>query len=185
MIPRGYISIREALNRVGRELFGPDWTGEEHKARRGLISEDEWLKRKDSAQARGSGAPGSGRETVPRPPVKATPHSTGNPSDPRYQEEYRAHERYAEACDRLRGLLEAGDREAAILDPWSGTLHRASTAMWRRSGADRMIKEGRAPLPRSPNRGRLLVKDLEASAPAKPIPRAKMEEAIKALRAKT
>jgi hypothetical protein len=76
MIPRGYISIREALNRVGRELFGPDWTGEEHKARRGLISEDEWLKRKDLAQARGSGAPGSGRETVPRPPVKATPHST-------------------------------------------------------------------------------------------------------------
>jgi hypothetical protein len=43
----GYISIREALNRLGRELFPTEWTGEEHKARRGLISADQWLKIKD------------------------------------------------------------------------------------------------------------------------------------------
>jgi hypothetical protein len=56
VIPRGYISIRDALNRVGRELFPSDWTGEEHEARRGLISEDEWLKIKDVPPARGSRA---------------------------------------------------------------------------------------------------------------------------------
>ena len=42
-VPGGYISIREALNRLGRELFPSDWTGEEHKAHSGLIGEDEWL----------------------------------------------------------------------------------------------------------------------------------------------
>jgi hypothetical protein len=43
-VPRGYISIREALNRLGRELFHSEWTGEEHKARSGLINPDEWVK---------------------------------------------------------------------------------------------------------------------------------------------
>ncbi len=32
-VPSGYVLIREALNRVGRELFPSQWTGEEHKAR--------------------------------------------------------------------------------------------------------------------------------------------------------
>src|SRR5260221_14246248 len=68
--PRGYISIREALNRVGRGLFPSDWTGEEHKAPGGLLSEDDWLKLKDLPRLRGSGAPGSGatlREPVAKP----------------------------------------------------------------------------------------------------------------------
>ena len=43
-VPNGYFPIREALNRLGRELFPSEWTGEEHKARRGLISEEEWLR---------------------------------------------------------------------------------------------------------------------------------------------
>jgi hypothetical protein len=32
-VPNGYLSIQEALNRLGRELFPLEWTGEEHKAR--------------------------------------------------------------------------------------------------------------------------------------------------------
>jgi hypothetical protein len=39
-------------------------------------------------------------------------------------------------------LLEAGGLEAAILDPFNGILHRASTALWH--DADRMIEKGRA-----------------------------------------
>jgi hypothetical protein len=54
-------------------------------------------------------------------------------------------------------LLEAGQLEAAILDPWTGKLHQASASMWRRFGADRMIEKG---IPRSPNTGKLLVKRL-------------------------
>jgi hypothetical protein len=30
-VPNGYLSIREALNRLGRELFPSEWTGEEYK----------------------------------------------------------------------------------------------------------------------------------------------------------
>ena len=48
-VPSGYLSIRDALDRLGRELFPSAWTGEEQKARRGLISEEEWLKNKDLA----------------------------------------------------------------------------------------------------------------------------------------
>jgi hypothetical protein len=173
-VPGGYISIREALNRLGRELFPSDWTGEEHKARSGLIGEDEWLRIRDLPPARGGGAPISG----------AAQEKRGDPSDPAYQAEYRANKRYAEACDRLRVLLEGGDRKAAILDPWTGTLHRASTAFWRRHG--HMIERGEAPIPGSPNTGRLLVEVFaEASAPARPLPQAKIREAIDALNAKT
>jgi hypothetical protein len=187
VVPSGYISIREALNRVGRELFPSDWTGEEHKARRGLISEEEWLKTKNVPRARGSGATGSGamlRKTVATP-VTATPHATGDPADPAYQEEYRASERHAAARDRLRVLLERGDLEAVILDPWTGALHRASTAVWRRLDADRMLQAEQARLPGSPNTGSLFIKQFaEPSVPVKPLPPARIGEAIEALREK-
>src|SRR6516225_9161124 len=78
-VPSGYLSIHEALNRLGRELFPSAWTGEEHKARRGLISEEEWSRIKDLPPPRGGGA---GMET-PRsnPARKAAPHSSLDPSD--------------------------------------------------------------------------------------------------------
>ena len=95
--------------------------------------------------------------------------------------EYRAGQRYEAARDRLRVLLEIGDREAAILDPFTGQMHRAAKTLWRRSGADRMIKKGRAPIPGSPNTGSIIIKEFRAAVPAKPIPGAKIREAIKAL----
>jgi hypothetical protein len=118
-VPSGYLSIREALNRVGRELFPLEWTGEENKARRGLMSEEEWLRIKDLPPASGSGAgiePGLKRSKDAGP---------SDPSDPAYQEEYRARTRYTDALDRLRQSLEAGQLEAAILDPWSDQPHVA------------------------------------------------------------
>ena len=129
-VPSDYLSMRDALDRVGRKLFQAAWTGEEHKARRGLISEVEWLRIKDLPPARGGGA------GIERPPSTKplTPHSTGDPSDPLYQEEYRARERYIDAQDRLRQMLEAGELEAAILDPWTGNcikprLHCGASTM--------------------------------------------------------
>jgi hypothetical protein len=185
--PRGYISIRQALDRLGRELFPSDWTGEELKARRGLLSEGEWLRIKDVPPARGSGAPGSAvrhGERLASPPVSARTRS--DPSDPSYQAEYRASERRAAAGQRLRQMLEAGDLEAAILDPWNGGLHRASASLWRRHDAGRLIDKGRAPLPGSPNMGQLLVEDFaEASPPSKPIPAAKLRDVVKVLQEKT
>jgi hypothetical protein len=187
IIPKGYIAVRDALNRLGRELFPSEWTGDEHQARRGLISEDDWLRAKDSVPARGSGAPGSGAmlENAPAGPVRAAPHRTGDPSDAKYQAEYRANRRYEDACDRLHTRLEGGDLKAAILDPWTGKLHPASAALWRRSDAGQMIKKGRAPIPNSPNNGELLIEQFqEPSVPAPPLPQAKFPEVIKALQQK-
>ena len=181
LFPSGYLSIGDALNRLGRELFPSAWTGEEHKARRGLISEEEWTRIKDLPSARGGGA---GIERS-RPRTKVGPHSSGDPSDPLYQEEYRARQRHADAQRRLRQMLEAREIEATILDPWTGTLHQAPVSLWRRHDADRMIQKGQAPIPGSANTGKLLVKRFgEAKEPYKPLPRAKIREAIAALKAK-
>jgi hypothetical protein len=54
-----FLSGVTAPMRLGPELFPEAWAGKEHEARRGLISEDEWLKIKGLAPARGGGAPGS------------------------------------------------------------------------------------------------------------------------------
>jgi len=181
-VPSGYLSMRDALDRVGRNLFEAAWTGEEHRARRGLISEVEWLSIKDLPPARGSGA---GVETPPSM-KPSTPRSTGDPSDPSYQEEYQARERYVDAQGRLRRMLEAGELEAAILDPWTGKLHQASASLWRQHNADRMIEKAQAPIPGSLNTGQLLIKQFaEANEPKKPLPQAKIQEAIEALKQKT
>ena len=186
IVPHGYISVCEAVNHLGPELFPEAWTGKEHEARRGLISEDEWLKIKDLAPARGGGAPGSAPLPTTIAASAATAlHSTGDPSSSSYQEEYRARKRYENACYRLRALLEAGDLEAAILDPFTGKLHRASPALWRQRDADRMIAKGRAPIPHSLNTGSLVVKEFPGqSMPRKPLPTSKIREVIDALREK-
>ena len=183
-IPSGYLSLHEALDRLGRDIFGAEWTGEERKARRGLISQEEWSRIKDLPRARGGGAPGSPRWSGSTGAL-AENSGSRDPSDPIYQAEYQASERYEAACRQLRTLLESGQLEAAILDPFTGKLHRASTSLWRRAKADRMIESGRAPIPGSPNAGSLLVKRLaEANVDAKPMPGAKMQEAIEALKEK-
>jgi hypothetical protein len=119
-VPNGYLSIREALNRLGRELFPSEWTGEEYRARRGLISEEEWLRIKDLPPARGGGAQGSGPRIRSTLAAKPGVHSSGDPSDPSYQEEYRARQRHVDAQQRLRQLLEAGQLEAANI----GSIYR-------------------------------------------------------------
>jgi hypothetical protein len=83
-------------------------------------------------------------------------------------------------------LLEAGQLEAAILDPWSGRLHRAAASLWRRHDADRMIERGEAPIPSSRNTGSVLIKEFAGpNVDTKPMARAKIQEAIKTLKEKT
>jgi hypothetical protein len=57
IVPSCYFSISEAVDRLGQELFASKWTGEEHRARAGLVARDEWLKTKDVIPAKGGGAP--------------------------------------------------------------------------------------------------------------------------------
>jgi hypothetical protein len=186
IVPHGYISVCEAVNHLGPELFPEAWTGKEHEARRGLISEEEWLKIKDLAPPRGGGAPGSAPlPTTIAASVATAPHRTGDPASSSYQKEYRARERYEDACDRLRASLEAGEFEAAILDPFTGKLHRASTALWRRFDANRMIENGRARIPHGLNTGSLVVKEFRVpNRPMTPLPASRIKEAIDSLREK-
>jgi len=183
-VPSGYLSIQDALNHLGRDLFKSEWTDEENKARSGLISEDEWLKIKDLPPARGAGAPGDGRAL--QPGSKPGPHRTGDPSDPSYQKEYQARMRYVAARRRLRERLEADELEAAILDSWTGKLHQVSPSLWRRADADRIIDKGQVLIPGSRNTGSLLVKRFVGpDVQRKPFPRAKIQEAIERLKEKT
>jgi hypothetical protein len=219
-VAHGYISVRDAVDRLGRGLFPEVWTGDEYQARSGLISEEEWLQTKDLPLARGGGAtgcasapktiagsaatalhstgdpsssssPGSGAPgSAPAPKTivasgATAPHRTGDPASSSYQKEYRARKRYEDACKWLRTSLEAGELEAAILDPFKGKLHRASTALWRRHDADRMIEKGRAPIPYSPNTGTLVVKEFPVPSRSRtPLPASKIREVVDALRAK-
>jgi hypothetical protein len=171
-VPKGYLSIAEALNRLGRQLF-PEWTGKEYKARADLISKDEWLRTKDVAPARGGDAGrGPARQTIAAP-AKVALHRTGDPCSPSYQVEYMASKRYQDARDRLLVLLEAGDLEAAIWDTFTGNLHQAPTSLWRQFYAHRMIIKGEAPVPQSPNTGAILIKEFSSpSQPEKPLPAA-------------
>ena len=182
-VPSGYLSIHDALNHVGRDLFKSEWTDEENKARSGLISEDEWLRIKELPPARGGGAPRSGRGV--RPGSKPGPHWTGDPSDPSYQKEYQAMVRYLDARRRLRERLEADELEAAILDSRTGKLHQVSPSLWRRADADRIIDNGQAPIPGSRNTGSLLVKRFVGpNVQRKSLPKAKIQEAIVLLKEK-
>ena len=182
-IPSGYLSLHEALDRLGRDIFGAEWTGEERKARRGLISQDEWSRIKDLPRARGGGAPGSPRWSGSTGAL-AENSGSHDPSDPIYQAEYQASERYEAACRQLRTLLESGQLEAAILDPFTGKLHRTPVSLWRQHDAGRLMKTGQAPTPGSPNTGTLLVKRTADDSQTKPMPQAKIKEAIEALKVK-
>jgi hypothetical protein len=191
-VPSGYITIREALDRLGVELSPTQWTGQERTARTGLMSAEE-------AASPGTGASGSGmrpgRIIVARPlntPVSKVAWTAkqktalDDPFDPSYREERRAAQRFAPVSRQLRVLLEAGDLEAAIWDGETGKLHRVPVQTWRQHDADRMIKSGRAQIPPYGNIGLLLVKGFTpARVPLKPMPEAKIAEAAAALKEKT
>jgi len=182
-IPHGYISLHETLDHLGRELFPSEWTGQEQSARTGLMGIDEWLRIKDLPPARGGGAPGCGRfQNLGTTSSANSPQSLGDPSSDSYQMEYRAGKRCEKARDRLRALLEGGDLQAVILDPFTGALHRAATNLWRRWDAARMIKKGEAPIPGRSHSGSIIIKDFRVpDAPAKPLPAARIADAIKVL----
>jgi hypothetical protein len=185
-IPDGHLLIPDALDRLGRDLFQSRWTGEERKARNGLISKDRWLEIKDLPPARGSGASGGGKwaRSTEAPVSKPAADVSNDPSDPLYQEEYEAMVRRQTAQGHFRHLLEVGQLRAVILDPWTGQLHRTSTSFWRRHDAGRMIERGQAPIPYSPNTGTLLVQTFaETNVSKKAMPRSKIVDAIVLLNA--
>jgi len=123
-VQNGYLSIQEALNRLGRELFPLEWTGEEHKARRGLISEEEWLRIQRSGPGTWWGCAGQRAHDA-----KYAWGETGGTFERRSFRSFLPRGVQGEAAARRCTLLEAGQLEAAILDPFTGALHQATTSL--------------------------------------------------------
>ena len=183
-VPSGYLSIRDALDRLGRELFPSAWTGEEQKARRGLISEEEWLKNKDLPPARGAGACGSGEK------------QEGAGSEGHAGFERRSFQPYVpggvqggEAADGSTSSAARTTRGRSARGGHIGSLERETApslgfivASVRCRSDDR---KGEAPIPGRRNTGSLLVRRFaEANAQRKPMSPARIREAIAALKEK-
>jgi hypothetical protein len=183
-VPSGYISVREAENRLGKALFPVSWTGDEYKARSGLMSKEQWLAIKDLPPARGSGAPDdirAGGTAAKSAPATVPEHE--DPLSASYQKEYQASERHRAVLHQLRVWLEAGQHEAVVLDVFTGRLYPIPFEFWRRHNAGRMLEKQQAPIPNNANTGTLLIKDLSPPSQAgKPLSRPQIEKIIAALR---
>ncbi len=137
--PAGYMNCREMFDIIGRELFGPDWTGElEYRARTGLwtISEYELAKITTSTVHSGSGS-GPGRNILIRTPE--------DPSSADYQAERVARVRYEAALQEFLIRLEVGRATAAALNTDTGKIHPINREVWRTTRALGYLKSEKGP----------------------------------------
>jgi len=94
-----FVPSSDALDRLGRKFFPSAWIGEEHMARRGLISKDDWSRIKDLPPACGAGRLRKAAAADQRP------QASDDPSDPLYQAEYEA-PGFCSVCPLRRLLLQ-------------------------------------------------------------------------------
>lgn len=174
IVPRGYITARDMFDRIGRELFGREWTGDlEHRARPNLISVEQY---EHDCKTPGSGRRGGGALVdrvirtggfVESPAAIAARLAAAGEMQRRdicsdqYQAERLARMRYEEVHNEFIGRLEAGEIKAAVLDPWSGEIHPVPVKTWRTSAASRYVSKGRGPI-RGLEEGPLLITDAGA-----------------------
>lgn len=167
IVPPGYETPADALDALGRTNFGDAWTGEERKARSGLVSVDEYQSAASSSgsghsgsaagwgrptglDACGSGLSRSGRITIapalaPREVRDFWPF--GDPHDPTYQTEREARHRWEQVVEALLMLLAQGARRAISLDRSLSTprRHELKPDFWLRSDAAKILEKGCVP----------------------------------------
>jgi hypothetical protein len=162
--PAGYMQPREAINAVGRELYPTDWVGDEDQAPAFQFAPGQII-------PSGSGA-GSmfvyrqSRTATKHEPVKYEPARMADTEEYRrkYEANVAARKRWQEVSEELLRRLEAGEVHAAVLDPWTGAIHKVPHSFWRRNDAERMLIRGQAPIPYSSNYGTLLLELFQAKA---------------------
>ena len=108
IIPTGYCGIREAFDRLGREIFRETWTGTEIHSRALPSPEDIQAKKEKQFEharraRRASRAVRSGFASRRIKPAQR--RSLPDPKDPNYLAERHAHDRREEAESRLLSLL--------------------------------------------------------------------------------
>ena len=153
IVPDGYIPIAEEIDSVGREFFSDAWTGTERQTRP-LLPPDEQKRILEMQPFKGSGAPGS-----PPGPANTSFYRKERPLPPpdssEYKEEFDAHQRWDSVLLETCRRLESGVRQASILDPFNGELHRVGRALWRRHDARQILVKGRARISYSNSEGEL------------------------------
>ena len=132
LIPFGYVAWTKALSRLGKEMFGDEWTGDETSARAGLYTPEQWTFVRKSG---GSGAPVNGHRPECAPLDR-------HPLSPEYQEERRARERFEKTRTEMHARLERGTAKAAVLFRSKGEIRPLSSEYWRTTLGARAINRG-------------------------------------------
>lgn len=169
--PSGCITVKDAIERIGRQMFGAKWTNLEFEARSGLVTVEKWEHDWNTPAPvnGGSGARQKHFPSVAVDPVKLTEEEIfsdprrypfGNPRSPDYQAERLARIRRDDAFKELHRRLEAKELDGVVVDYWSGAKAIISDSVWRRSNADKMIEKEQAPQRHSSNPGRLFIRDV-------------------------
>ncbi|WP_095203210.1 hypothetical protein [Mesorhizobium carmichaelinearum] len=149
--PSGFLTVLDALNELGRELFNEKWTGKENSARARLITAEQYEldkitpgtgSRGSAAGFPGRGGPGRGFYIEPDP-LKRYPF--GDPHSDEYKAELAARERLETARVEMHRRLEATAMVSSVLDTNSGVMKAIDAATWRRADAPSMIEGGWAP----------------------------------------
>lgn len=199
IVPFGTITVDDAITRIGLELHGSHWSGNEKSARTGLVSLEQWELDKNTPAklVYGGGAPGAhygvrGTQSItPIAPSSApdpiTRYPYGDPTDPGYQSERKAAERWVDAKTELLRRLEAGVLRAIVVDPWSGQKHELNTSVWRKSQRqiERYLSRREAPMPGGANVGHLYILEVPTEPRQRAMPlQSKERETIQAAPAK-
>ncbi len=148
-IPLGCTRCREAIDAIGRELFGADWTGEEDKVPVFQYPPGETL-------------PGMYKKGEERRRMPDTAEYRAE-----FESNERSRSRYQTAVREVLNRVEAGILIGVVVDPWTGQKHNLNARWANRSDAERLLKKGSAPIPNSRNSGNLYIAGLpDAPKPA-------------------
>jgi hypothetical protein len=188
--PAGYMRARDAINAVGLELYPADWTGDEDKVPVLYLAPGQTI-----PSGSGSGGNPGGESFVVKPhssvdSAKYEPARIPDTEEYRryYQANVAARQRWNNVVVELVRRLEGGKLLGAILDPWTGAIHRLSDSFWRRTGVKRMVEAGQAPIEKrySSQLGTLLIEAFQpkaAKAPKRKLTRSEFDNAQQQLKA--
>lgn len=136
IIPSGYITHRDMLDIIGRQLFDTAWTGaREYTARAGLYSREQYER---DSKTPGTGHSGSGMGGgVWTPPV-----AKEDVLSAAYQSEWQARDRYEKATKALQEQLATGQLQAFSLNRDNGLIVGLLPNRWLTRRADLWINKG-------------------------------------------
>lgn len=144
IIPQGYVTARDAVDRVGRLLFGAGWTGKEGTARQGLVAAEEYALAQVTPGTMAAGSGAGGITFTPDPdPGKRWPY--GDPTAEEYQQERASRERWDAATTALLEDLASGARTTISLDRATGRRYPIGAEFWLSRDGGKALSTGRAP----------------------------------------